>query len=97
MNQLLVRDEREASVDRAGDRFAYLVLSYGLLVIVAYRSFAEGQASWDLLGLVILGGAVGAVYRLWNRALSREAAIVFGVTALVALGLAAILVITLSS
>ena len=97
MNHLLVRDEREASVERAGDRLAYLVLSYGLLVLVAYRSFAEGQASWDLLGLVVLGGAVGGAYRLWNRAISREAAIVFGVTALVAFGLAAILVLNLSS
>ena len=97
MNRWLVRDEREADVDRAGDRLAYLVLSYGLLVLVAYRSFAEGRASWDLLGLVVLGGAVGAMYRLWNRALSREAAIVFGVTALVALRLAAILVVALSS
>jgi uncharacterized membrane protein len=96
MNHLLARDEREAGVDRAGDRLAYLVLSYGLLVVVAYRGFAEGQASWDLLGLVVLGGVVGAAYRLWNRALSREAAIVIGVTALVAFGLAAILVITRS-
>lgn len=96
MNHLLVRDEREAGVDRAGDRLAYLVLSYGLLVVVAYRGFAEGQASWDLLGLVVLGGVVGAAYRMWKRALSREAAIVIGLTALVAFGLAAILVISRS-
>jgi hypothetical protein len=85
MKQLLVRDEREASVDRTGDRLAYLVLTYGLLLVVAYRSFVERQASWDLLALVLLGGLVGTTYRLWHRAFTREAALVAGLTILVAL------------
>ena len=53
MKQLRARDERELTVDRAGDRLAYLALSYGLLVVIAYRSFVERQASWELLGLVV--------------------------------------------
>lgn len=58
MDRLLVRDEREVSVDRAGDRLAYVVLSFGLLMVIAYRSFVEGVGSWELLGLVVLGGGV---------------------------------------
>ncbi len=46
MRSLFVRDEREAAVEQGGDRLAYVVMSYGLLLIVAYRSFAERQASW---------------------------------------------------
>jgi hypothetical protein len=42
MDRLLVRDEREVSVDRAADRLAYVVLSFGLLAVVAYRSFVNG-------------------------------------------------------
>ena len=95
MKNLLVRDEREAGVDRAGDRLAYLVLSYGLLAVVAYRSFVERQASWELLGLVVLGGAVSAAYRLWHRALTREVAVVLGVTVLVALAFGALLALGL--
>jgi hypothetical protein len=44
MRNLFVRDEREAAVEQGGDRLAYLVVSYGLLLVVAYRSLVEQQA-----------------------------------------------------
>jgi hypothetical protein len=90
MKHLVLRDERETGVDRAADRLAYLVLSFGLLAIVAYRSFADGAASWDLLGLVVLGGLVGTLYRVAQRAVSREWTIVAVGTAVVGLVVAAI-------
>jgi hypothetical protein len=93
MNHFVLRDEREQGIDRAADRLAYLVLSFGLLAIVAYRSFVDGAASWDLLGLVILGGVVGTLYRLARRAVSREWIIVAAGTAAIALAVAAIAVI----
>jgi hypothetical protein len=97
MRNLFVRDEREAAVEQGGDRLAYIVLSYGLLVIVAYRSLVDRQASWDLLALVVLGGIVSVGYRMSRRALSRNALAVVGLTiavavvvgALVALGVRA--------
>jgi hypothetical protein len=70
MTTLVPRDEREASIDSAADRLSYLVLAYGILVIVAIRGF-NGEASWDLLGLVVLAGAVGLGYRLRDRVVSR--------------------------
>jgi hypothetical protein len=93
MNRLLVRDERELSVDQAADRLSYLALSYGLLAIVAYRSFAGGEAPWDLLGLVVVGGLVGTAYRIQKRAVSRRWALVLGLTAAVALALAAVVAV----
>ena len=63
MTTLVPRDERETRIDLAADRIAYLVVSYGLLLVVAYRSFVNGDAAWDLIGLVILGGIVGLGYR----------------------------------
>lgn len=90
MNHLVSRDERESSVDHRGDRLAYLVLSFGLLAIVAYRSFVDGAASWDLLGLVVLGGVVGTLYRVTQRAVSREWTVVAVGTGGVALVVAAI-------
>jgi hypothetical protein len=97
MRNLFVRDEREAAVEQGGDRLAYLVVSYGLLLVVAYRSLVERQASWDLLGLVVLGGIVSMGYRMTRRALSRNALALVGLTiavcivvgALVALGVRA--------
>jgi hypothetical protein len=84
MDRLLERDEREVGVDRAADRLAYVVLSFGLLAVVAYRSFVDGVASWELLGLVLLGGVVSTAYRLWQGVLTRQAVSVLAVTALVA-------------
>ena len=51
------------ALDDAGYRWAYLVLSFGLLASVAYRGFVRREPSWDLLALVVLGGLVPAWYR----------------------------------
>ena len=90
MNNLVVRDEREASVDQAADRVSYLVLSFGLLVIVAYRSLVDREASWDLISLVVLGGLVGTAYRMQHRAVSRGWALILVGTAVVGFVVAAI-------
>lgn len=90
MDHLVPRDERETSVDQAADRLSYLVLSFGLLAIVAYRSFVDRDASWDLIGLVVLGGLVGTAYRTRRRAVSRRWALVLGGTVAVSLVVAAI-------
>ena len=90
MNHLVARDEREQGIDHAADRLAYLVCSLVLVAIAAYRSFVDGAASWDLLGLVVLGGLVGTLYRLARRAVSREWMVVAAGTAAVALVVAAI-------
>lgn len=95
MDRLSARDEREVSVDRAADRLAYVVLSLGLLAVVAYRSFVEGVASWELLGLVLLGGAVSTGYRLWQGVLTRQAVLVLAFTALIALVVGALVVLGL--
>ena len=63
MTTLIPPDERERRIDLAADRIGYLVVSFGLLLIVTYRSFVDGEAAWDLIGLVILGGIVGLAYR----------------------------------
>jgi peptidoglycan/LPS O-acetylase OafA/YrhL len=91
MNRLVPRDEREASVDRAADRLAYLVLSFGLLAIVAYRGIVLRQESWDLLALVVLGGVVGAAYRWRERVMSRRWELVLVGTIGVALVVATII------
>ena len=93
MRSLLVRDEREAAIEQGGDRLAYIVVSYGLLLIVAYRSLVERQASWDLLALVVLGGIVSVGYRLSRRALSRNALVAVALTIAVALVVGALVVL----
>ena len=86
------RDERTAAVENAAYRWSYLLLSFGILASVAYRSFALGQTSWDLLALVLIGGAVNAVYQGSHHVLYRRWAITSAVTLVIAAVLAAVMV-----
>ena len=85
---LVQRDERTVAFENAGYRWAYLVLSFGLLMLVAYRSFARHEHPWDLLGLVVVGGAVGTVYQGYHRVLSRHWLILSLVALIIALTVA---------
>jgi hypothetical protein len=91
MGWLMARDERERGIDDAADRLAYLVLSYGLLVIVAYRGLVDREATWDLLGLVVLGGIVGTIVRFSRGAGGRRWVGVWAASILIAGVLAAAL------
>jgi hypothetical protein len=79
-----VRDERTIAVENASFRLSYLVLSFGALIIVAYRSFVYGQPMWDLLALVVLGGGVNAVYQGSRHVLTSRWAVMTAVTMAVA-------------
>lgn len=61
------RDERTVTAESRAFRWAYLFISFGLLALVAYRSFAWRESPWDLLLLVVLGGAVPAAYQGYHE------------------------------
>jgi hypothetical protein len=87
------RDERTAAIENAGYRWSYLALSFGLLVIIAIRSFLRGESSWDLLALVVFGGVVNSVYQGSHRVLTKRWAMVSVVTFVVAAILGAAMVL----
>ena len=89
---LVQRDERTVAVENASYRWAYLFLSFGILVLVAYRSFVHHESPWDLLLLVVLGGGVGTAYQGTHRVLSKRWAVTSLLAIVVAAALAAIIV-----
>jgi hypothetical protein len=89
---LVERDERTTAVENAGYRWSYLVLSFGLLAVVAFRSFVQRDASWDLLALVVLGGGVNAGYQVMHRVLYKRWVVMSAVTLIAAAVLAAAVV-----
>ena len=66
------RDERTVAVENASYRWAYLFLSFGLLALVAYRSFMHHESPWDLMTLVVLGGLLSAAYQWFHKILTAQ-------------------------
>ena len=87
------RDERTIVAENVSYRWGFLVLSFGLLLAIAYRSFMLGQTSWDLLALVIIGGGVTTAYQASQQILSRRWAMMSGAAMLIALAIAVILIV----
>jgi len=90
---LVERDERTTAVENAGYKWAYLFVSFGLLAIVAVRGRMNGEASWDLLALVVLGGVVHAVFRAFHGALYQRLALRIAVALVAAALLGTVLVL----
>jgi hypothetical protein len=88
---MVQRDERTIAVENASYRSAYLFLSYGILALVAYRSFVLHESGWDLLALVILGGVVTTAYQGIHGVLNRQWAATCLLTAISAGALAAVI------
>lgn len=64
------RDERTESVENASYRLAYMLMSFGILADVFYRSGWLHQTCWDLFALVIVSGAVGRAYQVRQKAVA---------------------------
>ena len=64
------RDERTVAVENASYRWSYVFFTYALLTDVIYRSLFRHEAAWDLLALVIMGGAVCTAYQARQKALA---------------------------
>jgi hypothetical protein len=65
------RDERTLAVENASYRWAYLLVTYALLVDMMYRSLVRQEAAWDLMALVVGGGIVCTVYQARQQILAR--------------------------
>lgn len=87
------RDERTTSIENAGYRWSYLVLSFGLLAVVAFRGFTRGEQPWDLVVLVLLGGVVNAGYQAQHRVVYRRWVVLAAVTLVMAALLSALMVL----
>jgi hypothetical protein len=86
------RDERTVAVENKSYRLAFHVFAYGLLAIVAYRSYAAHEAPWDLLALVVAGGFVAFLYQWTHHVLTKRSASAMLGAAVLALLVAAVVI-----
>ena len=90
-------DERTVAVENASYRLAYALLSFALLIDVAYRGIVRDEAAWDLLALVIVAGGICTIHqirqKIWTRRWATDAALVVLLSAVIgAIVIAAIMV-----
>jgi hypothetical protein len=71
MNMTVERDERTVAVENAGYKWAYALVSFGLLLDVMYRGAVLDEAAWELLALPIAGGFVCTFYQVRHDTLAR--------------------------
>jgi len=83
--QPVIRDERTDAVVGTSCRLGFLVLSLGVMIIVAVRTLAFGQACWDLLGLYFVSNVVAIVHQRVNhvQVISRRVILLFAVGGMV--------------
>ncbi|MDP2857121.1 MAG: DUF6442 family protein [Bacillota bacterium] len=91
-HQKVFSDERSESVQHKGQSIGFTVMSFLLVADVMYRSWAMNQASWDLLGIVVIGGLVSAVYNMRQGILTQRHWRLKAITIVVAALIAAALV-----
>jgi uncharacterized protein DUF6773 len=83
-SQGIIKDERTTTIENASYRWAYILLSFGVLLSVAFRGFVWNEASWDLLALVIVSGFIATFYQGIHRVLTGRWALMAVVTAVAA-------------
>ena len=81
--QSVERDERTVAVENASYKWAYIFLSFALLIDVVYRGVVRNEAAWDLMALVVVGGIVCAVYQARQKTLARGVAVLLVCSAVV--------------
>lgn len=64
MNVPVEQDERTVTAENASYRWGYAALTYALLLDVMYRGMFRHEAAWDLIALVVGGGAICTATRL---------------------------------
>jgi hypothetical protein len=83
-DQPVLHDERTVMVENASYRLGFMILSYGLLIIVALRGFFYKESNWDLMALVILAGGFTTAYQGFHQIFSKRWVYVFAITAIIA-------------
>jgi hypothetical protein len=94
-NQPIIRDERTITIENASYRWGYMVVTYGLLVIIILRAFLFNQTNWDLFALLFVSGLVTTVYQGVHQMFTRRWIYLFAATMVIAALVAALIAFVL--
>ena len=68
--QPIVRDERYYAVENASYRLGYMIIIYGLLLLIVARSIVFHETNWDLFALVVISSFAATVYQIVHKTIS---------------------------
>jgi hypothetical protein len=60
--KMVEKDERTTFIEYISYKIGYILITFALLLDVAYRSFMLNEAPWDLLALIIVSGLIMSLY-----------------------------------
>ncbi len=69
-NQSIIRDERYYAVENASYRIGYMIITYGLLLLIIFRSLAYHETNWDLFALVIISSIAATIYQIAHKTIT---------------------------
>jgi hypothetical protein len=69
-NQSILRDERYYTIENASYRIAYIILSFGLLLLIIVRSIVFHESNWDLFALVIISSFAATIYQYSHKTIT---------------------------
>lgn len=96
-NPPVIRDERTISVENASYRLGYIVISFGLLLLITLRGFLYQESNWDLMALVVVGGILTTVYQALHGTITMRMLVLLLFIAVVSAIAAVVLVLLLKS
>jgi hypothetical protein len=69
-NQPIVRDERYYAVENASYRIGYMIIIYGILLLIIFRSIVYHESNWDLFALVIISSFAATIYQIVHKTIT---------------------------
>ncbi len=70
------KDERFVAVEKSSVYLAYWIVNFAILADCIYRNVVLDQATWDLLGIIVVANLVALLYQIRFRIVSRTNALV---------------------
>ncbi len=69
-NQPVVRDERYYAIENASYRIGYMIITYGLLLLIIFRSIAYHESNWDLFALIVISSFAATIYQIAHKTIT---------------------------
>jgi len=68
--QPIIRDERFYVIENASYRIGYIILAFGLMLLIFIRSIAFQESNWDLFALVVISSLAATIYQFVHKIIS---------------------------